>query len=140
LRLTLSDPKTKKSYNVEADEKTILHLLGKKIKDEVDLGMISPNLKGIITGGSDKQGFPMHTKLDFENSKKILTAKGVGFRASKKGERRRVRVAGRFITDKTAQVNIKLTAGDTTGFDERFPKQKKEEDTLGASGKGKKKK
>jgi len=137
LRLTLSDSKSKKSYNVEADEKTKLHLLGKKIKDEVDLSSITPGLKGIITGGADKQGFPMHTKLDSETSKKILTTKGVGFKTDRKGERRRVRVAGRFVIDKTAQVNIKLTSGDTTGFDERFPKQKKEEDL--SSKKGKKK-
>ncbi len=137
MRLTLSDSKTKKSYNVEADEKLKLHLLGKKIKDEVDLSSISPGLKGVITGGSDKQGFPMHTKLDSESSKKILTTKGLGFKTTRSGERRRVRVAGRIIIDKTAQVNIKLTAGETTGFDERFPKQKKEEDS---SKKGKKKK
>lgn len=136
MRLVLSDPKTKKSYNVEADEKIKLHLLGKKIKDEVDLTSISAGLKGVITGGSDKQGFPMHTKLDSEASKKILTTKGLGFKTDRSGERRRVRVAGRFVIDKTAQVNIKLTAGDTTGFQERFPKVKKEEETK----KGKKKK
>jgi ribosomal protein S6E (S10) len=79
----------------------------------------------------------MHTKLDSESSKKILTTKGLGFKTTRSGERRRVRVAGRIIIDKTAQVNIKLTAGETTGFDERFPKQKKEEDS---SKKGKKKK
>lgn len=137
MRLTLSDPKTKKSFNVEADEKIKLHLLGKKIKDEVDLSSISPGLKGVITGGSDKQGFPMHIKLDSEASKKILTTKGLGFNTDRKGERRRVRVAGRIVIEKTAQVNIKLTAGDITGFEERFPKQKKEEES---GKKGKKKK
>jgi small subunit ribosomal protein S6e len=129
LRLTLSDPKTKKSYNAEADEKTKLHLLGKKINDEVDLSGIAPGLKGKITGGSDKQGFPMHTKLDSESSKKILTTKGIGFRTNRNGERRRVRVAGRVVVAGTAQVNIKITEGDTTGFFERFPKQKKEEES-----------
>ena len=129
MRLTLSDPKTKKSYNAEADEKTKLHLLGKKINDEVDLSSIAPGLKGKITGGADKQGFPMHTKLDSEVSKKILTTKGTGFKTNRSGERRRVRVAGRVVVAGTAQVNIKLTAGDTTGFSERFPKQKKEEDS-----------
>jgi len=129
LRLVLSEPKTKKSYNVEADEKIKLHLLGKKIKDEVDLSSISTGLKGVITGGSNKEGFPMHIKLDSENSKKILTTNGIGFKADRKGERRRVRVAGRIVTQTTAQVNMKLTAGDTTGFFERFPKVVKEEET-----------
>ena len=137
MRLTLSDSKTKKSYNVEADEKLKLHLLGKKIKDEVDLSSISTGLKGVITGGSDKQGFPMSIKNNSESSKKILTTKGFAFKTDRKGERRRTRVAGKIIIDKTAQVNIKLIAGETTGFDERFPKQKKDEDS---SKKGKKKK
>ena len=118
MRLILSDPKTKKSYNAEADEKTKLHLLGKKINDEVDLSNIAPGLKGKITGGSDKQGFPMHIKLDSEVSKKILTKKGTGFKSKRPGERKRVRVAGRVVVAGTAQVNIKLTEGDTTGFSE----------------------
>jgi small subunit ribosomal protein S6e len=126
LKIVLNDSKTKESYNVEVDDKTRLSLIGKKIKDELDLSVIVPGLKGKITGGSDKQGFPLSPKLDSERPKKILTKIGFGFKsATKKGQRKRVRVSGRIITENTQQVNVKITEGDTSTLREKYPKKEK---------------
>lgn len=126
MKLNLGDPKNAKSYSVEVDEKNSLYFIGKKIKDEVDLSFISSGLKGVITGGSDKDGFPMHRALDTENRKKVLLSGGVGFKPKRKGERRRKRVAGRIVSNHIQQINIKLTSGDTNVLEEKYKKVKED--------------
>lgn len=126
MKLNLGDPKNAKSYSVEVDEKNSLYFIGKKIKDEVDLSFISSGLKGVITGGSDKDGFPMHRALDTENRKKVLLSGGVGFKPKRKGERRRKRVAGRIVSNHIQQINIKLTSGDTKVLEEKYKKVKED--------------
>jgi small subunit ribosomal protein S6e len=126
MRLNVADPKTSQTYSVDVDEKTGLYFVGKKLKDEVDLSFIQAGLKGTITGGSDKDGFPMHRTLDSENRKKLLLSGGVGFKPKRKGERRRKRVAGRIISNHIQQVNIKLTSGDSKILEEKYKKAKEE--------------
>jgi small subunit ribosomal protein S6e len=123
MKLNIADPKNAKTFSIEADEKNSLYFVGKKLKDEVDLSFIAAGLKGVITGGSDKDGFPMHGALDSENRKKLLLSGGVGFKPTRKGERRRKRVAGRIITTHIQQLNIKLIAGDSKVLEEKHTKK-----------------
>lgn len=126
MKLTISDSKSGKSYSVEADEKTTLLLLGKKIKDEIDLSFIEAGLRGVITGGSNKQGFPMISTLDQSGSKRILLTSGIGFRPTRKGERRKKRVVGRIIDNSIQQVNLKIISGTTNTLEEKYKKVKEE--------------
>lgn len=126
MKLNVADPKNSRTYSVDTDEKTGLYFVGKKLKDEVDLSFISAGLKGVITGGSDKDGFPMHGTVDSENRKKLLLTGGVGFKPTRKGERRRRRVAGRIISNHIQQINIKVTSGDTKILAEKYFKPKEE--------------
>lgn len=126
MKLNISNPKSAKTYSVDADEKTSLNLLGKKMKDEVELSFITPGLKAVITGGSDKDGFPMHPTVDSEFRKKLLLKGGVGFKPKKKGERKRKRVAGRIISQNIQQVNLKIVSGDTKVLVEKYTKVKEE--------------
>ena len=74
-------------------------LIGKKIGDEVDgnfLGLNGYKLK--ITGGTDKDGFPMIPSLNGTVRKKVLLSKPPGFHPTKKGERRRKTVRGNTIS------------------------------------------
>lgn len=127
MKINISVPETKKSYNVEVDDKVRLSFLGKKIKDKVELSFIEKGMEGTITGGSDKQGFPMLSSLEHEGTKKILISDGIGFKSKRKGERRRKRVAGKIVTEKTQQINVKLTKGDSKILEEKYKKEKKEE-------------
>ena len=127
MKLNISDPKTAKTYSVDADEKTSLMLLGKKIRDEVELKDIAAGLKVVITGGSDKQGFPMHPALDLDARKIVYLKKSVGFRPKRKGERKRKRVAGKIINENIQQVNLKILSGDTKVLDEKYSSKKKDE-------------
>lgn len=128
MKLNISDPKTSKTYKLEVDDKVKLSLIGKKIKDEIELNFIDSSLKGVITGGSNKQGFPMLSTLDVEGTKKILVNKGIGFKTNKKGERKRRRFAGRKITNNIEQVNIKLTSGDSKKLEEKLSKKEESKD------------
>jgi len=132
MKLNISDSKSAKSYSVEADEKTALSLLGKKIKEEIDLSFIEAGLRGIITGGSDKQGFPMIATLDQTGSKRVLLTKGIGFRPTRKGERRKKRIIGKIIDNTIQQVNLKIVAGTTKTLEEKYqkPKEAPAEDSI----------
>lgn len=126
MKLNISDPKTSKTYSVDADEKFELSLYGKKLKDEVELNFIASGLKAVITGGADKQGFAMHPSFDSDLRKKMLLSGGVGFRPKRKGERRRKRVCGRIISKNIQLVNLKIVSGDTKVLDEKYSKVKEE--------------
>jgi len=126
LKINISVPKTKKTYNIEVDDKVRLSFLGKKIKDKVDLSFVDKGLEGVITGGSDKEGFPMLSSLEHEGTKKVFITNGVGFKAKRKGQKTRKRVAGKIVTENTQQINIKLTTGEDKILEEKYAK--KEED------------
>ncbi|MEM3018387.1 MAG: S6e family ribosomal protein, partial [Candidatus Bathyarchaeia archaeon] len=71
----------------------------------------------LITGGSDKDGFPLVPSVRGSVKKRILISKGVGFRAKGCSRERRL-VRGRMITDETYQVNlaiVKPEVGDAAG-------------------------
>lgn len=126
MKLNISDPKTAKTYSVEADDKARLTLLNKKIKEEVNLSIDGHDYKFVITGGADKQGFPMHPALESQGTKIILLSGGVGFRPSRKGERKKKRVGGRTVVENIQQVNLKLVSGDVKPLDEKYSKKKEE--------------
>jgi small subunit ribosomal protein S6e len=126
MKLNIANPKKSETYSVEIDEKTSLSFLDKTIKSEVDLSFISPGLKGVITGGSDKQGFPMYPNLEGEGRKKLLLKGGVGYNPKKKGERQRKRVASKLVIQNTQQLNIKITQGDTKVLEEKYKKVKED--------------
>ena len=59
-KVVVNDTKKGKSHNVQVSGHHANSLIGKKIGDEVDGIFISlPGYKLLITGGTDKDGFPM---------------------------------------------------------------------------------
>ncbi len=110
MKIVVSDPKTRRAWQIEKD---IPALIGKKIGDEIDGSLLGlSGFKFQITGGSDKQGFPMRPDLHTSARKKVLLASGVGYRPKKKGVRRRKYVRGCIISDEIAQLNVKVTEGE----------------------------
>jgi small subunit ribosomal protein S6e len=74
-----------------------------------------------VTGGSDKDGFPMRPDLDGSARKKALLTKGIGFRSRKKikkkvfkvkGMRKRKFIRGNTVSDEIMQVNCKVVEGE----------------------------
>ncbi|MEM1989198.1 MAG: S6e family ribosomal protein, partial [Candidatus Bathyarchaeia archaeon] len=78
--------------------------------DGTILGM--PGVRLIITGGSDKDGFPMRPDVHGGVKTRILLSDGPGFMPKDKGERRRKIVRGNMITEDTLQINMKILEGE----------------------------
>jgi len=107
-KVVISDPKNRKAYQKES-EKAASGLIGKKIGDKFPgkvLGLDGYELE--ITGGSDKDGFPMRKDVSGTGRKRVLLAFGPGFHPKKKGERRRKSIRGNTIADDIAQINVKV--------------------------------
>ena len=122
--LTISNPKTGKSYNKKV-ETDIFD--GMKINDAVGgtaIGLEGYDLK--ITGGSDKCGFPMRVDLQGTARRKILTAKSKGVHIAGKGIRKRKSVAGNQIGSSIVQINLTITKHGSTDVEEILGTKKEE--------------
>jgi len=98
-----------KSYQKEIKEDMAKSLVGMKIGEKVtgdSIGMEGYEFE--ITGGSDNCGFPMRKDLPGQARRKIFSTKGVGLKIKTKGTQRRKNVCGNTISDKIAQVNLKV--------------------------------
>ena len=107
VKIVVSYPDGKTEQKELRDEKANA-LIGKKIGDIIEGSLL--DIKGdlLITGGSDKDGFPMRKDIDGPIRKKILLSKSIGFKPKREGERRKKRVRGNMITDEIIQINTKL--------------------------------
>jgi small subunit ribosomal protein S6e len=106
-KLVLSDPKTGKSEASEVKDASAQQLIGRKIGDVLDASTIGLSGKMVITGGSDKAGFPMRSDTLGGGKNYVLLTKGIGYRTSEVGVKRRKLVRGNTITEETYQVNAK---------------------------------
>ena len=109
---------------IEIDEKKF-RFEGMKIGDSIKGGLIGfPNYEFVITGGSDRSGFPMRKDVHGPVKKKILVSKrGIGYKPLRKGQKRRKTVRGNEITYDMTLINLLVTK---YGEAELF--QKKEEE------------
>lgn len=106
-KLVLSDPKTGKSEASEVKDAGAQLLIGRRIGDVIDAASIGLTGKIMITGGSDKAGFPMRSDTLGGGKNYILLTRGVGFKTKEEGAKKRKLVRGSTITEETYQVNAK---------------------------------
>ena len=128
MKLVIADPETGKTYQKEIEKNTEKVLYGQRIGDKVKgdkLGL--PGYELVITGGSDKEGFPMRSDLHGTSRKKVLLSSGPGFHPKRKGERRRKTVRGSTIADDIAQVNMKVLKKGEKGLESLIEKKEKKE-------------
>lgn len=123
-RLILSNPEDGTAKTIQLDPKVFSLFLGKKIGDELDGSILGyKGYKIRITGGTDRDGFPMRPDVSGLRKVRILLSGGIGFRPyekppskkkkrrqrrRKKGLRRRKTVRGNVISDAIAQINAVL--------------------------------
>ncbi len=128
-KLVVSDPKTRKSYQKEVSGEGIL---GKKIGDKFSGGVAG--LEGYelqVTGGSDKDGFPMRKDVDGSARKRILLSGGVGFKPLLGGQRKRKSIRGNTVSEDVAQVNSKVVKEGKLSLDKIFVVEKKDKPAEG---------
>jgi small subunit ribosomal protein S6e len=109
-KTVISDPKTGNTYQWDVTGHHANSLIGKRIGDEVDGIFVSlPGYKLVVTGGSDKDGFPMRRDVPGPRRRKVLVTEGVGFHPKDKGVRKRKTMRGNTISPDIVQVNMKIT-------------------------------
>jgi len=107
-KIIVSDSETGKSKAVELEGPKAVPIIGLKLGDVVDgsvVGMSGAKLQ--ITGGSDKDGFPMRQNVHGGVRVGIILSDGVGFHPQQQGERRRKTIRGNIITEEIVQINMK---------------------------------
>ncbi|MFQ5762898.1 MAG: 30S ribosomal protein S6e [Candidatus Bathyarchaeia archaeon] len=108
-KLIISDPRTGKSGVKEIEGTRAVPFIGRKIGELMDgsvAGEAGRRLR--ITGGTDRDGFPMRADVLGGAKIRVLLSGGVGFKASSEGERRRKTVRGNVITEETIQINLRV--------------------------------
>jgi small subunit ribosomal protein S6e len=68
-----------------------------------------PGYKLVITGGSDKDGFPMRKELPGPRRRQVLITESVGYHPPDKGVRKRKTVRGSAVSPDIVQINMKIT-------------------------------
>jgi len=108
-KVIVSDPEDGTSKTVELEDVRAAPLIGKKIGDIIDGAVLGlAGYKVQITGGSDKDGFPMRPDVHGGVRRSVVLSDGPGYNPRKSGERRRKRVRGNVITDDIVQINMKI--------------------------------
>jgi len=116
-KLVISEGKD--SHQIEVPAAESKQLLGLKIGEEFDasnLGLNGYTLK--ITGGSDKNGFPMKKDVEGPRRIKSLLSGGTGFKPKRDGQRRRKTVRGNTISDDIVQVSTVVSKKGKKSIDE----------------------
>lgn len=109
-KIILSDPETGKSQIVELEGSRAVPLIGRRLGEYIDgsvMGQGGHKLR--ITGGSDKDGFPMRPDIHGGVRTSTILSSGVGFNPKREGERRRKTIRGNVITEEIAQINMTIT-------------------------------
>ena len=129
-KFVVSDPQTRKSYQVEVDQSKAIGIIGKKIGEEFNGDIIG--LSGytlVVTGGTDKDGFPMHPDVEGPGKRRVLLSGPPGYYPKMKGQRKRKTVRGNTISEDIVQINCKIIKKGEKPIEEILGKkeEKKEE-------------
>ncbi len=108
-KVIVSDPEAGTSKVVELEEARAAPFIGRRVGETLDGSAVDlPAHTVQILGGSDKDGVPMLGNVHGGVRRKVVLSGGAGFKAKKKGERRRKTVRGNVITDEIVQINLKI--------------------------------
>ena len=118
-----------KSYQKELKDPETEHLLKKRIGETVSGDSLNfPGYEFLITGGSDKCGFPMRKGIQ-QPRKKVLMGKGVGFSGKDRNGNKqpgliiRRTVCGEMVTKIIHQINLKVTKAGAQPLGGEAPQQ-----------------
>jgi len=107
--VAVADPDTGETHQVDIDGQDANRFVGRELGDEVEgsaIGLDGFTLE--LTGGSDDAGRPLRADVRGPSLKSILLEGGTGFSPERDGERKRVTVRGREISDAVRQLNVTI--------------------------------
>jgi len=126
-KIVVSDPKSRKAYQKEV-EQGASGLLGKKIGEKFSGSHLGfPGYELEVTGGSDKEGFPMRRDVEGPGRKKILLSHPPGFHPKSRGRRKRKSIRGNIVSQQISQINLKIVTHGAKSVEELMGVKAKEE-------------
>lgn len=128
-QVVVADPDDGTTYQFDAEGQDANRFLGREIGEEVDGSSVG--LSGYtveITGGSDDAGRPMREDVAGPDLKALLLDGGTGFNPTRDGERRRITVRGREVSDATSQVNASIVSRGEQSIDDLLGGDEDDED------------
>lgn len=114
-KVVISNKEESHQIEVNSNERQII---GLAIGDELNGNLVG--LEGYtleITGGSDKNGFPMKKDIEGPRRVKSLLTSGVGYNPKAKGIKRRKTLRGNTISDDIVQINTIVTKTGNKSID-----------------------
>jgi small subunit ribosomal protein S6e len=127
-KVVVNDTRNGRSHTIEVSGHHANSLIGKKIHDEVDGIFVSlPGYKLQITGGTDKDGFPMRKDLTGTTRRRLLLSRSLGFKAREPGMRKKKSVRGNTINQDIVQINMKVTKYSSKPIEDLLAMVRKEE-------------
>ncbi len=126
-KFVISEPQTRKSFQKEIDQAKAISLVNKKIGDEFSgdlIDLVGYTLK--ITGGTDKDGFPMMPSVKGPGKRRVLLSGPPGFYPKLKGQRKRKTVRGDALSTDITQINVKVVKKGEKALEELVPMKPKE--------------
>jgi len=110
-QVSVADPDDGTTHQFDVEGQDANRFIGRSIGETVDGGAVGLDGYGLtLTGGSDTAGRPMREDVAGPNLKAVLLTGGTGFNPTRDGERKRVTVRGREVSEDTRQINAKITA------------------------------
>jgi len=113
MKLNIANPLTGCMKVIECDDDNKLrNFFDKRMSQEVDGGFLGDAFKGYvfkITGGNDKEGFPMKQGLLTPNRVRLLLSTGhTCYRPRRTGERKRKSVRGCIVSSELSVLNLSV--------------------------------
>ncbi len=118
-KVVVSDPETGTTYQRDVDGQDANRFLGRELGGEVDGDAVGlPGYSLELTGGSDRTGRPLREDVAGPNLQQVLLDGGTGYHPTREGERRRVTVRGREISEEVVQINARIGEYGEEGIEE----------------------
>jgi small subunit ribosomal protein S6e len=131
-KVVVNDTKKGKSHNIEVSGHHANSLIGKKIGDEVDGIFVSlPGYKLTITGGTDKNGFPMRPDFPGTTRRRVLLSNSIGYHPNENGKRKKKSIRGNSINQDVVQINMKVTKHSNKPIEDILKTTKQKEEKKG---------
>ena len=118
-QVAVADPDDGRTRQFDVEGQDANRFLSREIGEEVDGGAVGLSGYSLeITGGSDDAGRPMRSDVAGPDLKALLLDGGTGFNPTREGERRRITVRGREVSDATSQVNATIASRGERSIDD----------------------
>ena len=120
-KVVVGDPETGATYQRDVDGQDANRFLGIELGNEVDgsaVGLSGYSLE--LTGASDTAGRPLRSDVAGPNLKQVLLTGGTGYKPKRDGERKRVTVRGREVSEEVVQINTKISSRGDESVEDLF--------------------